>query len=238
LTFCREHRLPSAHGCKGVEKWRSGAKPSKPVKARVHALKGAEPKKRDGKLLQAYLLAVCLASFLIVLIGPMLSEPKIVESPLHLPSKVEQLEACFAPSELKVVKPLAERLCNGDPLHDMVAVRDWVMSNIEYDWEKPVRLVIQRPSETLEKGRGLCCDRAVLIIAILLSAGYDECYYIAVPSWRHSYAGLKVNNTIYAIGEHEIIPLVGYFIKKGGELYKCELYKIELAPEGVVVAKL
>ena len=236
LTFCREHRLPSAHGCKGVEKWRSGAKPSKPVKARVHALKGAEPKKRDGKLLQAYLLAVCLASFLIVFIGPMLSEPNPSTS-LEVDYMQLLLSRALTPESIGEVKDVAMRLRAGGPYADALNVLRFVDERLEPGFSN---VSPKTPMNILMSGRGTCLERAIAINGLLLAMGYRNAYFIVFKGPpNHIAAALSINGTIYVIDLDKPMSLTAYIHEYskhfGGAVSEYKLYKVTYNEESVEV---
>ncbi len=106
----------------------------------------------------------------------------------------------------------------------------WVGAHISYDYSRASPGVVGTlsPLETIERGKGVCRDYAVLLAAILLSARVMPAAILEFPSIMHAAAGAYVNGSLVILDQH--LPPVepgdyeDYIVGKRIGLFKLSLY--------------
>ncbi len=155
------------------------------------------------------------------------------------------LEVALSASELNKIENLANMLRGGDLKESAWNVLEWVDENIEYDHIKAIKpnptiiyyydgdiitdvkisasndTYIQTPYETIEKGKGICTDYAILTAGLLLAMGYSPVYIFDInfenSNVGHAAAAIKVNNQYFILDQHLPIWDLGRYYRHNAE---------------------
>jgi hypothetical protein len=147
----------------------------------------------------------------------------------------------------------------------------WEKDTIEYDWDKaslpPPEVIfwsdgrvevikgkeniIQTPTETIQRKKGVCGDYAILTIALLVEMAYKPVYLLDIrfESDRigHVAAAIRIDNQYFAIDQHPPVLDLGSYYKKWAEhrgdfgnkkILNITIYRVEVKENRVVVANL
>ncbi|ASJ07097.1 transglutaminase-like domain-containing protein [Thermococcus pacificus] len=160
------------------------------------------------------------------------------------------------PDEFQVLGPLASRLKGSTLQESSWNILEWEDQNIQYDWAKYNGLgstKIQKPSETIQSGSGVCVDYAVLTAGLLLAMNYSPVYVLEIDfsndQMGHAAAAIKINGQFFVIDQHPPIMDLGTYWKywaywrseySGGTLKNliissAKVYEARLESEKVVV---
>jgi len=138
---------------------------------------------------------------------------------------VEEALRCYLadPREEAVLRGLAKRLRGGTLADSAWNVLEWEEEHVDYDWGRRdalrsrVALPIQRPSETVRRGRGVCVDYAVLTAGVLAYMGYPV-YVFAINFTGpggvlgHAAAAVKIGGEYYMLDQRlPPMPLPAYY---------------------------
>jgi hypothetical protein len=117
-------------------------------------------------------------------------------------------------------------------------ILDWENETIEYDWEKaslpPPELIywsdgkvevvrgkeniIQTPTETIQRKKGVCSDYAILTAALLLGMGYQPVYLFDIKfenyDLDHATAAIRIDGHYFTIDQRPPILDLGSYYKK------------------------
>jgi predicted transglutaminase-like cysteine proteinase len=149
--------------------------------------------------------------------GKMVVIGKVVLSrtPVNLPEHA----MCYITPDAKEVKEKTEEILSSTwrkPYSDFAAIREWVSTQIKYQYDSKVYGVNdywQLPVETLELGTGDCEDVAILFCSMLRSSGVSENnVFVAVgsdatSSTAHAYLFEHCTSGVWKVMEPQIDPL-------------------------------
>ncbi len=83
----------------------------------------------------------------------------------------------------QVVKELARHIPGASAMEKAGAICDWIIDSISYDWERKKAIddgtddgIPYHPEVTLNQGTGICCDMAVLYVAMARRMGLKTHY--------------------------------------------------------------
>lgn len=170
------------------------------------------------------------------------------------------LEVALSSSELSKIYDFAIKLKGNDICESAWKILEWEDENIEYDYIKanvtaPViyyhkdpyyDIIIdvevvggtdyyyQTPYETIERGKGVCGDYAILTSALLLAMNYSPVYifYISYENYenKHVAAAIKVNGQYFILDQHLPIWDLGRYyyheIEEGKRIKNATVYAI------------
>jgi len=151
------------------------------------------------------------------------------------------LKYTLAQSEISKIKDLALKLKGKDIKESAWNIVEWEDKNIEYDWQKaalPTPEIVyhsingiiidvevvrgqdniyQTPYETIQRGKGVCRDYAILTASLLLAMGYSPVYILQVefegPARNHTAVGINVNGNYFVIDQHPPVMDLGTYYK-------------------------
>ena len=171
---------------------------------------------------------------------------------------VDEAVKCYLndPKEIRTLEKLASQL-KGQTLQESAwNILEWEDEHIKYDWGKYHGLsstTIQRPSETIQRGSGVCVDYAVLTAGLLLAMNYSPVYVFEIefsndPS-GHAAAAIKINGEYFMLDQHPpALDLGSYYIHlayyrkeafNGTQpnliISSAKVYEVRRGPDGVVV---
>ncbi len=143
--------------------------------------------------------------------------------------------------ELVGISGLALELEGKDIKESAWNILEWVNDTIAYDWNKaslpPPKLVywsdgrievvegkenvIQTPTETIQRGKGICSDYAILTAALLLEMGYQPVYIFDIRFESnpigHVTAAIKIDGEFFVVDQHPPLLDLGSYYKKWAE---------------------
>ncbi len=143
--------------------------------------------------------------------------------------------------ELIGISELALKLKGKDIKESAWNILEWENNTIDYDWNKaslpPPKLVywsdgrievvegkenvIQTPTETIQRGKGICSDYTILTAALLLEMGYQPVYILDIRFENypigHVTAAIKVGGEFFALDQHPPLLDLGSYYKKWAE---------------------
>lgn len=149
------------------------------------------------------------------------------------------LKYALAQSEISKIKDLALELKGKDIKESAWNIVEWEDKNIKYDWQKaalPMPEIVyyrvngiitdvkvvegqnniyQTPYETIQRGKGVCRDYAILTAGLLLAMGYSPVYIFHVEfegSMRnHTAAGINIHGNYFVIDQHPPVMDLGTY---------------------------
>lgn len=144
-------------------------------------------------------------------------------------------------NELLNLSSLALELRRNDIRESVWNILEWENATIEYDWEKAslpspeivywsdgrVEVVkgkeniIQTPTETIKRGKGICSDYAILTVALLLEMGYQPVYLFDIKFENnpvgHTTAAIKIDSSYFPIDQLPPVLDLGSYYEKWAE---------------------
>lgn len=160
------------------------------------------------------------------------------------------------PKEIRTLEKLASQLKGRTLQESTWNILEWEDEHIKYDWGKYHGLSstrIQRPSETIQRGSGVCVDYAVLTAGLLLAMNYSPVYVFEIefsndPS-GHVATAIKINGEYFMLDQHPpALDLGSYYIHwayyrekafNGTQpnliISSAKVYEVGRGPDGVVV---
>ena len=154
------------------------------------------------------------------------------------------------------ISPYANKLKSTSKVHTVWNILKFVDENIEYDKEKESKLpivykiypggrveivsgrdaYIQTPYETIQRGKGICSDYTMLILALLLESGFDTVYAMEIDgsSDGHIVPVVKLNKWYFVL-DQRLPPMdfEGFVSTYNGEIR--EIYWYEIHKDGDTV---
>ncbi len=112
------------------------------------------------------------------------------------------------------------------------SVATWVANNVVYDDEKASKRLpgTYSPLETVELGKGVCRDVAVLTTALLLSFDVQPVYMVSLHDYLHMAAMIEVNNTYVVLDQamppSEVGDYLQYVLGVNGSLSNVSVIKV------------
>ncbi|RLF80370.1 hypothetical protein DRN32_03165 [Thermococci archaeon] len=174
------------------------------------------------------------------------------------------IECTITAEEIKALLPIANRLKGENIKEDAWGILEWEEKRIEYDFEKaslsPTRITtypmekveisggskIQRPSETINIGKGICTDYTVLTLALLFAMNYSEAYTLEInfenDKMSHAAALVKINGRFFVLDQKPpVMDLGSYYLHwkkvEGKAISNATLYRV-LWSNGTKVEKI
>lgn len=140
----------------------------------------------------------------------------------NAPHSLELALECYLnnPEEIRTLGKLASHLKGQNLQKSAWNILEWEDGHIKYDWKKyhgVGPMTIQRPSETIQQGSGVCVDYAVLTAGLLLAMNYSPLYVFEIefsndPS-GHAAAAIKINGEYFMLDQHPpILDLGSYYV--------------------------
>ncbi|NJE47411.1 hypothetical protein E3E35_08365 [Thermococcus sp. GR7] len=124
------------------------------------------------------------------------------------------------PDEFRALEPLASQLKGSTLQESAWNILAWEDQHIQYDWAKYHGLgstKIQKPSETIQSGSGVCVDYAVLTAGLLLAMNYSPVYIFEIDfsndPMGHAATAIKINGRFFMIDQHPPIMDLGTYWK-------------------------
>lgn len=124
------------------------------------------------------------------------------------------------PNEFQALEPLAFQLKSSTLQESAWNILEWEDQHIQYDWAKYRGLrstKIQKPSETIQRGSGVCVDYAVLTAGLLLAMNYSPVYVFEIDfsndPMGHATTAIKINGQFFMIDQHPPIMDLGTYWK-------------------------
>jgi len=159
------------------------------------------------------------------------------------------------PSVMDGLRNLALQLKRDGLVESAWSVVEWEDTHISYDYIRASNPMstIQTPLETVQRGKGVCSDYALLAVALLIEMNYSPVYVFEINFSNdpigHATAAIKVNGSYFMIDQHPPIMDLGTYWKdwaywrnvttNGTEknllISKAVVYEIRKTPSGVVV---
>jgi hypothetical protein len=155
--------------------------------------------------------------------------------------------------EVEKVENFATMLKGRTPLDTVWKVSEFIDS-LEYDWVKAnmsnpeivfwsdgrvevtegKENIFQTPMETIERGKGVCRDFAILALSILVNQYKGELYYLHIDfrdsGLKHAAAAIKIDGEFFVMDQH-IPPLdVGSYFEKWKSLDSKVIERITVYP--------
>jgi hypothetical protein len=140
--------------------------------------------------------------------------------------------------ELLGISSLALELKGEDARESAWEIVEWQSENIEYDWEKASlpapelvywsdgrvevikgkENIIQTPTETIKRRKGICSDYAILTAALLLEMGYQPVYILDIKfedsPVGHTTAAIRLDDSYFPVDQLPPILDLGSYYKK------------------------
>ena len=156
------------------------------------------------------------------------------------------------PNEFRALKPLASQLKGLTLQESAWNILAWEDQHIQYDWAKYHGLgstKIQKPSETIQSGSGVCVDYAVLTAGLLLAMNYSPVYVFEIDfsndPMGHAATAIKISGQFFMIDQHPPIMDLGTYWKywaywhseySGGlKISSAKIYEVKTESGKVVV---
>ncbi|WP_456367935.1 transglutaminase-like domain-containing protein [Thermococcus sp.] len=118
---------------------------------------------------------------------------------------------------MKELGNLALQLKGKDVAESAWNVVEWEDSHISYDSSKSPASPIQRPIETVQRGRGICVDYAVLTAALLIEMNYSPVYVLDInfsnSPTGHAATAIRINGTYFVLDQHPPVMDLGTYWK-------------------------
>ena len=199
-----------------------------------------------------------------------ISHPKVLSPPTETCGEIDYyfldsaIECTITAEEIKALLPIANKLKGKNMKEDAWRILEWEEKMIEYDFEKaslsPARITtyptgkvkisggskIQRPSETINLGKGICSDYTVLTLALLFAMNYSEVYTLEInfenDKMGHATALVKINGKFFVLDQKPpVMDLGSYYLHwkkvEGKAISNATLYRV-LWSERVKVEKI
>lgn len=168
--------------------------------------------------------------------------------------------------EVNKLSTLTKELKSSNIQESVWNVIRWEENNISYDWDKaklPNPLlsiwdngrveiirgrdrVFQTPYETIQKGKGVCSDYALLTLGLLYSMGYMPIYVLDIgfknDSTRHTGIGMMINGWLFILDQQLPVMDSGTYYKhwintEGAFISDISLYQIN-REGGLIINKM
>ena len=124
------------------------------------------------------------------------------------------------PDESQALGRLASQLKGSTLQESAWNILEWEDQHIKYDWTKYHGLgstKIQKPSETIQSGSGVCVDYAVLTAGLLLAMNYSPVYIFEIDfsndPMGHVATAIKINGRFFMIDQHPPVMDLGTYWK-------------------------
>ncbi|USS39922.1 hypothetical protein NF865_06030 [Thermococcus aggregans] len=220
-----------------------------------------------SRIIAIFLVIISIASGCV-------SSPKVLPSSSLTPTETceeidyyfldSAIEYAITPEEITALLPIANNLKGESIKEDVWRILEWEDGNIKYDFEKaslpPARITtyptgkveinggskIQRPSETISTGKGICTDYTVLTLALLFAMNYSEAYALEInfenDKIGHATALVKINGKFFVLDQKPpVMDLGSYYLHwknvEGKVISNATLYRV-LWSNGTNVEKI
>ncbi len=173
-------------------------------------------------------------------------------------SSLEKALKCYLndPKIMEGLQPLATQLKKDTLEESAWNVLEWEDKRISYDYSKTLApsTAIQTPLETIERGKGVCVDYALLTAALLVKMGYSPPVYVFDIDFSndpigHVVTAIKVNDKYFMLDQHPPVMDLGTYwkdwaywrnqnsngLEKNLIISKAAVYEIKKTSQGITV---
>ena len=181
------------------------------------------------------------------------------------------LRCALAPSEIEKLTFLSKNLKDPTIQGSAWNVLEWIDKNIDYNYTKAEledcviywrngfavsvegNKTIQRPLETVVRGKGICSDIAILTAALLLNMNISPVYLFDIQfleeNETHASAAIKINGEYFMLDQHlSIKTLGGYYehwrilgkapLKEPRTIINAKVYEVKILNDNIKIVNV